>query len=138
MLHAFHSMDYFYTVMNKSLRPLEIITSFQAQSSMTLYLHFANCFISHLINHKYMEDSTIQSKQSYTKKCFDSQYFVWPPLFLITALILLGILSIKLWLYSMDISFTQTSFITFNNSAPLNGCFSDTLFFMLVHKFSIF
>ena len=42
-----------------------------------------------------MEDSTIQSKQFYTKKCSDSQYFVWPPLFLITVLILLGILSMK-------------------------------------------
>ena len=39
--------------------------------------------------------------------------------------------------YSLDISFTQTSFIAFTNSAPLNGCFSDTLFFMLVHKFSM-
>ena len=104
---------------------------------MTLYLHLANCFISHLINHKHMENSTIQSKQSYTKKCSDSQYFVWPPLFLITALILLGILSVKLWQYSLDISFTQTSFVAFANSVPLNGCFSVTLFFMLVHKFSM-
>ena len=54
--------------MNKTLRPLEIITSFYAQGSITLYLHLANCFISHPINHKHMEDSTIQSKQSYTKK----------------------------------------------------------------------
>ena len=84
-----------------------------------------------------MEDSTIQSEQLYTKKCSDSQYFVWPPLFLITALILLGKFLIKLWQYSLDISFTQTSFIAFTNSAPLNGCFSDTLFFMLAHKFSM-
>ena len=66
-----------------------------------------------------MEDNTIQSKQSYTKKCSDSQYFVWPPLFLITTLIPFGIFSIKLWQYSLDISFTQTSFIAFTNSAPL-------------------
>ena len=84
--------------MNKSLRPFEIITSFYALGSITLYLHLANCFISHLMehlmDHKHMEDSTIQFKQLYTKKCSDSQYFLWPPLFLITALILLGILSI--------------------------------------------
>ena len=89
-----------------------------------------------LVNHKHMEDSTIQSKQSYTKNFRFSIFYV-APLYLIIALIFLVILSIKLWQYSLDISFTQTSFIAFTNSAPLNGCFSDTLFFMLVRKFSM-
>ena len=94
-------------------------------------------FFKTKVGHDYKRLRTTCLNNHIKKKCSDSQYFVRPPLFLITALIPLGILLINLWQCSLDIYFTQTSFIAFTNSEPLNGCFSDTLFFMLVHKFSM-
>ena len=39
--------------------------------------------------------------------------------------------------YSPEISLTHTSLITLNNSEEDSGCFCDTKFFILVHKFLI-
>ena len=66
-----------------------------------------------------------------------SQYFVCPPLFWMTAARRRGMLLTRLAQYSFDISFTRTSFMTRQRSGRLEGCFSATLSFITVHKFSI-
>jgi len=71
------------------------------------------------------------------------QYFepkvsiLWIPLFFITSCRRCGILCTRFLQNSWEISFTHTLLITFTRSLALDGCFSATLFFILVYRFWI-
>ena len=56
------------TVMNKRLRPPEILESLKEQNCITRLLRFVRCFSLHLINHIHIKHSTIHFKHSSTKK----------------------------------------------------------------------
>ena len=70
-------------------------------------------------------------------KNINIQYFVCPPLASNTALIPLGMLSMRFRHSSVGMSRTQDDLMVLISNGRLLGCFSATLFFSSVQKFSI-
>jgi len=74
---------------------------------------------------------------SFYIKNINIQYFVCPPLASNTALILLGMLSMRFRHSSVSMSRTQEDLMVLISDGRQVGCFSATLFFSSVQKFSI-
>ena len=80
----------------------------------------------------------IKTSEHTNKAIFQEyQHLVCPTLLLNTASMRLGMLSMSFLQYSAEISLVHISLIAVTSDFALVGCFSDTLFFSSIHKFSI-
>ena len=105
-------------------------------------MHF--CYFTNIVPNVY--ELTTHISMIYVKKTSEHtnkaifqeyQHLVCPPRLLNTASICWGLLSMSFLQYSAKIFFVHISLIAITSDFALVGCFSDTLFFSSIHKFSI-